>query len=364
MASENFDPAITFDAVAVDEKGDYWETAADISKRVWRSPWRRAAYMCRPTPGFVRADGRPGNLFSNGERGVDHSSTYQLHYSTLSQVAARSRALSLANEVRAGAAPRQPRSNDDLRPAVGRTDDGGWIYTGGWDDDLKDRPSARTLSAFKLTGFTQINDADPGYDPDDFVHIVVPDVKPWWAARPEPVPAESRAEACPSSSSKRRKRRAKRAREQRRLLNISPAAWDQRLSAQQVTKDLARDTSIQTIFEEMGFDPDEPLDLRDASSPKGTGGIATRSATKAESGKPDETEVATRKAQPAQAAGKASVELWLVDTGCGSDLIEKSEVQNLQHLVYRAVKPITFVTANGRTTAHDVARLLVEELGQ
>ena len=230
MASENLNHAFSFDAVAVDEKEDYWETAADVSRRVWYSLRKRAAYMCRPTPGFVRADGRPGNLFSNGECGVDYSSTYQLNYSTLSRVAARSRALSLASVVRAEAAPRQPRFSDDLRPAVGRTDDGGWIYTGGWDDDLKDRPPARTLSAFKLTGFTQINDADPGYDPDDFVHIEVPDIQPWWVVRPEPTSSENLADACPSSTSRRRKRAAKRAREQQRMLNISPAAWEQRLS--------------------------------------------------------------------------------------------------------------------------------------
>ena len=283
MASENFNPAITFEAVAVDEKEEYWETTADVLTRVWRSPWKRAAYMYRPTPGFVRADGRPGNLFSDGERGVDHSPTYHPHYSTLSRVAARSRALSLASVVRTEIAPRPPGSSEDLRPAVGRTDDGGWIYTGGWDDDLKDRPSARTFSAFKLTDFTQINDADPGYDPDDFVHIEVPDIQPWWAVRPEPISSKDLAEACPSSSSRRRKRKAKRAREQQRLLNISPAAWDQRLSAQQAAKKLAGDravpkggaaaqpTSIQNIFKEMGFDPDEPLDTRGASPPTGAG---------------------------------------------------------------------------------------------
>ena len=34
---------------------------------------------------------------------------------------------------------------------------------------------------------------------------------------------------------------------------------------------------------------------------------------------------ATRNAQPAQAAGKASVAWWLVDTGCGYDLIENKK---------------------------------------
>ena len=389
IASENFDPAITFDAVAVDEKEEYWETTADVLKRVWRPPWKRAAYMYRPTPGFVRADGRPGNLFSDGERGVDHSPTYHPHYSTLSRVAARSRALSLASVVRTEIAPRPPGSSEDLRPAVGRTDDGGWIYTGGWDDDLEDRPPARTLTAFKLSDFTQIDDADPEYDPDDYIHIEAPDVQPWWAACPESDTSENKAEACPSSSSRRRKRMAKRAREQQRLLNMSPVAWDQRLSAPQAAEKSAPTPSVQDIFKEMGFDPDEPLDLRVASPPKGAGGVAKRGefgqpnapTSKGQSGQPDgpkgeatrldavarlymKREAALRKAQPARATGKASVELWLVDTGCGSDLIDKYEIRNLKQFVTRAVKTITFVTANGRTTATDVARVFVEEFGE
>ena len=183
---------------------------------------------------------------------------------------------------------------------------------------------------------------------------------------------------------------AKRAREQQRLSNMSPAARDQRLSAPQDAKKLAPTTSIQDIFKEMGFDPNEPLDLRNTSPPKGAGGVAKRGefgqpnepSTKGKSGQPDELKVeatrldndvaklakkreaATRKAQPAKATGKASVELWLVDTGCGSDLIEKHEVRNLKQFVTRAMKPITFVTANGRTTANDVARLFVEEFGE
>ena len=182
---------------------------------------------------------------------------------------------------------------------------------------------------------------------------------------------------------------AKRAREQQRLLNMSPAAWDQRLSAPQAAEKSAPTPSVQDIFKEMGFDPDEPLDLRGASPPKGAGGVAkggefgqpNAPTSKGQSGQPDEPKgedtrlddvarlamkrvAALRKAQPARATGKASVELWLVDTGCGSDLIDKYEIRNLKQFVTRAVKTITFVTANGRTTATDVARLFVEEFGE
>ena len=44
-------------------------------------------------------------------------------------------------------------------------------------------------------------------------------------------------------------------------------------------------------------------------------------------------------------------------------MIEKHEIRNLKQFVTRATKPITFVTASGRTTAIDVARLFVEEFG-
>ena len=362
MASENFNPTITFDAVAVDEKEDYWETTADILERAWRPPWKRFAYMYRPTPGYLRDDGththteRPGNIFRDGERGVDHSPTYHPFYSTLSRVAARSRALSLASVVRTEISPRPPGSCEDLRPAVGIAGGGGWIYTGDWEDDLEDRPPARTLTAFHPSEFALIDESDPDYDPDDYVHIEVPALQPWWR---EPDVSEYWGNACPTSSSRRRKRMAKRAREQQRLLDMSPAAWDKRLSAPQTSEISAPPTSVQDILKELNFDPDEPLDLWVSSPSKGAADLAK----KGQSGQPDGPD-GEANAQPAKAAGKANVDLWLVDTGCGSDLIEKSEIRNLKPFVAHAAKTITFHTANGPTTATEIVRLFVEEFGE
>jgi hypothetical protein len=128
---------------------------------------------------------------------------------------------------------------------------------------------------------------------------------------------------------------------------------------------------VQDILKEMNFDPDEPLDLRAAPPLMRAGNVAKRGefgqpnapSPEGQSGQPDEPEGEAH-AQPAKATGKASVDLWLVDTGCGSDLIEKCEIRNLKPFVARAAKSITFHTANGPTTATEIVRLFVEEFGE
>ena len=116
----------TYEGIPEEATKDMWETSEDYASRVWISHRRRFAFMCRPTPGYKGHDGRPGNVFIDGERaGIPRS--YVNDYSTLAHVAARSRALSLSSEVHADRAPEQPVAGEDLRPAVGRTSDGGWI---------------------------------------------------------------------------------------------------------------------------------------------------------------------------------------------------------------------------------------------
>ena len=58
----------------------------------------------------------------------------------------------------------------------------------------------------------------------------------------------------------------------------------------------------------------------------------------------------------APAKREASVGLWLVDTGCGHNLISRQDVKFLKRFVRRAAHPITFITANGKTTANSTLR--------
>ena len=61
---------------------------------------------------------------------------------------------------------------------------------------------------------------------------------------------------------------------------------------------------------------------------------------------------------------KSGVKLWLIDTGCGHDLIGKTELKACKALAKRAKVPIMFSTANGQTPANDVGEMFVQELGE
>ena len=54
--------------------------------------------------------------------------------------------------------------------------------------------------------------------------------------------------------------------------------------------------------------------------------------------------------------------LWLVDTGAGYDIVSRGDVVGAKQFVRAAEKPVCFTTANGQTTAKDVAGLTVPEL--
>ena len=56
------------------------------------------------------------------------------------------------------------------------------------------------------------------------------------------------------------------------------------------------------------------------------------------------------------------VKLWLIDTGCGHDLVARKELKGLRKLIRQANIPLTFYTANGQVPATDAADLFVKEL--
>ena len=70
----------------------------------------------------------------------------------------------------------------------------------------------------------------------------------------------------------------------------------------------------------------------------------------------------------AQAARKAkarrsNVKLWLVDSGCGHDLISRGEVESSGLDCEDCQDHVRFSTANGSATARQVAPLFIDELG-
>ena len=58
------------------------------------------------------------------------------------------------------------------------------------------------------------------------------------------------------------------------------------------------------------------------------------------------------------------VQMWLVDTGCGYDLVSKREVALMKICVEKAKHTITFHTANGPTVTEDVANVYMQELDE
>ncbi|MFM7990454.1 MAG: hypothetical protein ACKPKO_65165, partial [Candidatus Fonsibacter sp.] len=55
---------------------------------------------------------------------------------------------------------------------------------------------------------------------------------------------------------------------------------------------------------------------------------------------------------------------WLIDTGCGHDLLYKHEVAPYKDFFQKAKSPVVFHTANGSTTANNVARIHVTDLNE
>ena len=56
--------------------------------------------------------------------------------------------------------------------------------------------------------------------------------------------------------------------------------------------------------------------------------------------------------------------MWLVDTGCGYDLVSKREVALTKRFVEKGTHTITFHTAKGPIVTEGVAKVYVTELGE
>ena len=58
------------------------------------------------------------------------------------------------------------------------------------------------------------------------------------------------------------------------------------------------------------------------------------------------------------------IDRWLVDTGCGYDLVSREHTTASKRWVRKAVHLRTFQTANGITTTDKVVRMTVDEFGE
>ena len=58
------------------------------------------------------------------------------------------------------------------------------------------------------------------------------------------------------------------------------------------------------------------------------------------------------------------VKMWLVDTGCGYDIVAKRETALIKRFVSKAKVPITFRTANGPTRTDNIANIHARELDE
>ena len=59
----------------------------------------------------------------------------------------------------------------------------------------------------------------------------------------------------------------------------------------------------------------------------------------------------------------SAVKLWLIDTGCGHDLVARNELKGLRKLIRDADVPLNFFTANGEVPATEAVDLFVKEFG-
>ena len=61
---------------------------------------------------------------------------------------------------------------------------------------------------------------------------------------------------------------------------------------------------------------------------------------------------------------ETTITLWLVDTGCGHDLVSKADVYAVKRFLKAAPEVITFQTANGPSVADHVCPLRFDELDE
>ena len=67
---------------------------------------------------------------------------------------------------------------------------------------------------------------------------------------------------------------------------------------------------------------------------------------------------------PSASAPLSSVNSWLVDTGCGHDLVGKRDLGKHAGHIKKSANPIVFATANGAVPSYDSIKMKVPELGE
>ena len=70
------------------------------------------------------------------------------------------------------------------------------------------------------------------------------------------------------------------------------------------------------------------------------------------------------RAAPDNRQAEQVIQLWLIDTGCGHDLVSRRELTAVKDMMRKAQQTIILHTANGKVVARDAIDLFVKELGQ
>ena len=68
------------------------------------------------------------------------------------------------------------------------------------------------------------------------------------------------------------------------------------------------------------------------------------------------------RAAPAKHRNEHVVDMWLMDTGCGHDLVSRHEIRAVKHLIRRAGRAIVLHTANDKVNSTEAIDLFVREL--
>ena len=271
---------------------------------------------------------------------------------------ARDRALQLAKDVDTfvDSATRSRggcrRENDDRRAAVVWTKDGGLMYNHTFSQ--RERDDRMLIGAYRVSDFIPVARVRPDYQSkwDELYHLgQVPDraaspaskTKPQTKSMPKSVPktfADVLAEVEIADFNAT-------------ILHVG--AEDDSNDAKDVlsTKAVEENVELSPAEAEAAKIRDKKLKLilRKYEARRSKGHVPSASEPHPSS-------------QAAAAKPEAKVDLWLVDTGCGHDLISESDVLKLKKWVKKAKFPITFITANGTTHADKVVELFVKEFGE
>ena len=280
---------------------------------------------------------------------------------------ARFRAVQLADEVdddvgRTSVARRGCREKgDDRRPVVVYQNGHGWIFFDSRGE--AERLDRRYPNEYSLDDFFDVSRRIVGYthDPEKYEYVGDADAH---------IVQDRESEETVAAPSKKKKKSTAPPSSTECGPGLSGSVHDgpmARILAEMgaqggsMTVNTAAETSMPKwtpLDEKVALEVEEQLRKRESLSQACDAKIRKAAAKRAKGGPAEKPMVM------ASAKAGSSVNLWLIDTGCGHDLVSRHEIKTLKKWIKRAERPITFITANGNTDATEAIRMFVEEFGE